>query len=291
MRFVPTIVRAAMALLLPIFVHGAQAQSANQGTAEVNGTKLYYEMAGKGHALVLIHGGAVDRRAWDDQFLEFSKHFKVIRYDLRGSGKSAQPDQAFSNTEDLYALLRFLKVDKAYLAGISRGGGVAFDFTLAHPDMVDRLILVSSNLGGVPQAYRDMFARATEAGKKQGANAGADVWWNDPYQGPSRENEAARTRVREVLRENIATFLHFAPGSVAVEQRTFSKDTVSRLVDIHIPTLIIAGEKDNVDARANYDRWAKGIPGAKKIVVQGAAHLVNIDRPKEFNRAVLDFLQ
>src|SRR5687768_14536272 len=81
------------------------------GSAEVNGTKLYYEAAGSGHALVLLHGGAVDSRAWDDQFAEFSRHFRVVRYDLRGSGKSASPDKPFSNTEDLFGLLKFLKVD------------------------------------------------------------------------------------------------------------------------------------------------------------------------------------
>ena len=110
-------------VLVGTFAHGAQAQSPSTGIAEVNGTKLYYEMAGKGHPLVLIHGGAVDRRAWDDQFPVFSRSYQVIRYDLRGSGKSAIPQKPYSNAEDLYALLRFLKVDKTVLMGISRGGG------------------------------------------------------------------------------------------------------------------------------------------------------------------------
>src|SRR5512146_1748629 len=130
MRYAPGLYRAAMVLLFPMFVYGTQAQSTREGIAEVNGTKLYYEIAGTGHALVLIHGGAVDRRAWDDQFSVFAKHYKVMRYDVRGSGKSAQPVKPFSNAEDLHALLRFLKIDKTYLAGISRGGGIAFDFTL-----------------------------------------------------------------------------------------------------------------------------------------------------------------
>ena len=69
---------------------GPLPKSTTSGYAEVNGTKLYYEMAGKGRALVLIHGGAVDRRAWDDQFPEFSQHYRTIRYDTRGSGKSYQ---------------------------------------------------------------------------------------------------------------------------------------------------------------------------------------------------------
>ena len=81
----------------------------------------------------------MDRRAWDDQFAEFAKHYRVIRYDLRGSGLSASPDKPYSNSEDLYGLLQFLKVDKAYVLGISRGGGIAYDFTLEHPEMVAAL--------------------------------------------------------------------------------------------------------------------------------------------------------
>ena len=76
------------------------------GIAEVNGTKLYYEMAGSGRVIVLLHGGAVDRRAWDDQFTEFAAKYRVIRYDLRGAGKSASPDKPFSNSEDLYQIGR-----------------------------------------------------------------------------------------------------------------------------------------------------------------------------------------
>ena len=76
-------------LLAGILAQGAMA-AVQTGIAEVNGTKLYYEMAGSGRVIILLHGGAVDRRAWDDQFTEFAAKYKVIRYDLRGAGKSAK---------------------------------------------------------------------------------------------------------------------------------------------------------------------------------------------------------
>lgn len=260
-----------------------------RGIAEVNGTTLYYEMAGSGHAMVLLHGGAVDSRAWDDQFAEFAAHYRVIRYDLRGSGKSASPVTPFSNSKDLYALLQYLKVDKAYLLGISRGGGVAFDFTLDHPDMVAALVLISANLSNTPAAYERMFERTTEAGKSQGAVAAARVWGYDPYQGPVRE--AARPRVLKVLEENLPRFRHF-DGSVAVRQLSSSDIPRSeRLSAVRVPTLVVAGELDNADARANYDNWARGIRNAKKIIFPNAAHLVNIDQPRGFNQAILEFLR
>src|SRR5215510_14412598 len=85
-------------------------QSQSNGLAEVNGTKLYYEVKGKGPAVVLIHGGLVDSRLWDDQMVPLSKHYRVVRYDLRAFGKSASTTEPFSHIEDLRALLDFLKI-------------------------------------------------------------------------------------------------------------------------------------------------------------------------------------
>jgi 3-oxoadipate enol-lactonase len=104
------------------------------GFAEVNGTRLAYEVAGEGHPLTLIHGGLVDRRLWDDQFAAFAQHYRVIRYDLRGLGESAlvKADQPpYSASADLYALLHSLGIEKTYLLGLSAGGALAIDFTLA----------------------------------------------------------------------------------------------------------------------------------------------------------------
>ena len=288
-KFQPAFRVLRVLLLTGICAGFAHAQTPSAGLAEVNGTKLYYEMAGSGHALVLIHGGGVDRRLWDGQFAEFAKHFRVIRYDLRGSGKSEVPQTRYSNGEDLRALLQYLKADKAYLLGLSRGGGVAFDLTVNHPEMVDALILVSSNLSNLPEVYHTMIASAAKAGREEGIARAAEIWSSDPYQGPVQPNLPARQKVAAIMRENLATFLYFWNGPIAAQpgQRPASQ----RLTEVRVPTLVIAGERDAEQARANYDNWAKGIPGAKKVVVPGAAHLVNIDKPQEFVRIVVDFLK
>ncbi len=258
------------------------------GIARVNGTTLYYEMAGEGHPLILIHGGAVDSRAFDDQFSEFAKHYRVVRYDLRGTGKSGDRVKPFSNTDDLYALLQYLKIPTTYLLDISRGGGFAYDFTLERPDMVKALILVSSNLSAGVPAYEAMFERTTEVGKKFGAAAAAQVWGNDPYQGPQREE--ARPKVLKIIEDNVARFRNF--GGYEPVQQLSSSDIprTERLAEIKVPTLVIAGAHDNIDAHNNYQRWADGIPGTKMIIFPKAGHLVNIDQPAEFNQAVLEFL-
>ncbi len=118
------------------------------GFAEVNGTKLYYEVLGEEHPLVLIHGGYMDRRMWDDQFAVFAEHYRVIRYDVRGFGKTELPQVPYADRQDLYDLLMFLGVEKAYVLGLSLGGVIAIDFTLDYPNMVDALVLVGSPVSG-----------------------------------------------------------------------------------------------------------------------------------------------
>lgn len=281
--------RYLLALLFISLMSSVCAQTGTQtGLAEVNGTTLYYEMAGSGPALILIHGGAVDSRAWDDQFDEFAQHYQVVRYDLRGTGRSADRDQPYSNTEDLYSLMQFLKISTASILGISRGGGFAYDFALEHPQMVKALILVSSNLSAPVPAYEAMFEHTTEVGEKSGAAAAAQVWANDPYQGPQREE--ARPKVLKIIEDNVARFRNFG-GYKPVKQLSASdKPRAESLAEIKVPTLLIAGAHDNIDARNNYQRWADGIPGAKIIFFPKAGHLVNIDQPREFNQAVEDFL-
>src|SRR5579863_9031077 len=120
------------------------------GYIETNGTNLYYEVMGEGHPLVLVHGGYMDRRMWDDQFAAFARHYRVIRYDVRGFGKSELPPVPYTDRQDLHTLLSFLGIEKTYLVGLSLGGEIAIDFTLDYPDMVDALILVGSSISGAP---------------------------------------------------------------------------------------------------------------------------------------------
>jgi len=105
------------------------------GYAEVPGGRLFFETAGSGEALVLIHGNAGDRRHWDAQ-MELAEQVLVIRYDVRGFGESSLPveGQPYSNSGDLAALLDHLGIEEAHVAGWSMGSGIAVDFALAFPE-------------------------------------------------------------------------------------------------------------------------------------------------------------
>jgi pimeloyl-ACP methyl ester carboxylesterase len=257
------------------------------GTTEVDGGTLYYEVMGEGPSLVLIHGGGTDHRMWDDQFEIFAKHYKVIRYDVRGAGRSDFPKKPYSHSQDLYNLLRFLKIEKTSLIGLSRGGRIAVSLILEHPEMAQNLILVSSNLGRLPEAYRQGFAKVLATIHQEGLVRAIEVFLEDPFQAPRENNLRARQQLRMILSDNLPMFL-FLFGS-KLDQR-LDPPVHQRLNELELPTMIISGNHDHPLAHANADTWEKSISGAQKVVMSDAAHLANMDQPEKFNQIVLDFL-
>ncbi|HKA56843.1 MAG TPA: alpha/beta hydrolase, partial [Candidatus Binatia bacterium] len=276
----------ALAAFLPA-PSAARGEEVTAGLTEVNGTKLYYEVSGQGHPLVFIHGGLLSSTEWNEQFHPFAEHYRTIRYDVRGFGKSETRKLPYSNTEDLSDLLRFLRVEKTYLVGGSMGGAIAVDFALEHPAMVDALILVGPSVGGWQYSpefgqriYQIMLATVAE-----GAEKGADLWLGVPYLIPAPDNPAAREQFRRLFTADFHGFL--APWYLA---RPLNPPTLQRLSQLHVPTLIIMGQLEDPENLAVADTLATKIAGAKKIVVPNAGHLVDMEKPEEFNRIVLDFL-
>src|SRR4051794_28386488 len=107
------------------------------GFVELPGVRIYYEVAGDGDPVVLIHGGLLDRRMWDDQFLFFAQQYRTIRYDMRGAGKSeTEPSsEPYSPYQDLYHFLRALDIRQAALVGLSGGARIAIDLSIAYPEL------------------------------------------------------------------------------------------------------------------------------------------------------------
>jgi len=108
-------------------------KESSSGFAEVNGTRLYYEVMGFGQPLILIHGYTLDTRMWDDQIAAFAQNYQVIRYLLRGFGKSGLPTgESYAHLQDLKALLEHLGIDQAHILGLSLGGAIAIDFAITY---------------------------------------------------------------------------------------------------------------------------------------------------------------
>jgi pimeloyl-ACP methyl ester carboxylesterase len=280
----------SMLILIVAFDEARGAEPMKKGMARVNGTDLYYEVMGKGSPLVLLSGGGtLDRRAWDDQFEAFAKHYKVIRYDIRGIGKSARPLEAFSHSRDLYALLKFLKVKKAHIVGLSFSGAIAIDFALEHPEMVDHLILAATGTSSdaKSKANLDGVLMLSAMAKKEGLARMIQFVVDLPFF-ISQENSAARERVRRIYLDNRDLFEADFP-LVRLWQPT-EPPASERLPEIHARALIILGENDHPSYKAITDKLASGIGGARKVMIPGGTHLLHMDKPKEFNEAVLEFL-
>ncbi len=269
----------------------AAQQSVKKELRNVNGASLYYEVKGKGFPLVLISGGGLmDSRAWDEQFETFSKHYKVIRYDIRGIGKSARPQQSFSHSQDLHALLKSLKVRKAHVIGLSFGGGIALDFALDHPDMVDHMILAASGTSTDAKGESNLqgLAWLSSIAKKDGIAKMVQLV-SETSTFISKDNLAAQEKIRQNYLDNRDIFESDFP-LVSFWQPT-KPAAADRLGEVRGPVLILIAENDIPAYKEITDKLAKGLASARKIVIPGAAHAINLDKPKEFDDAVLEFLR
>jgi len=247
---------------------------------------IYYEVRGTGYPLVLLHGGQMDRRIWDPQFTPFAAHYRVIRYDLRGYGKTGQPKEPYSHFEDLSAVLKRLKVAKAHLVGLSLGAAVATDFAIAYPDQVSALVLACPGLGGFQFTDEgDRMRKIMEAARDESLDRATELWLQHPFMVPAMENPVLSSRLRSLSRDNAHCWL-----VNPVLSRQMRPPAIERLAEVRAPTLIIGGDRDTADITQIITKLSGEIPSSRKVIVEGAGHIVNMEKPGEFNKLVLDFL-
>ncbi len=269
-----------------------QIQNTQTGFATVNGAELYYEIGGQGDSILLLHAGVADSRMWDGQFKVFAQHYQVIRYDLRGFGRSIVPSGAFANHEDVAGLLDFLGIDKAYVIGVSFGGYVALDFALAYPERVGALVLSAPNTSGYEPSSEEILRFCAEeeaAFERDDIMAATELNLRMWVDGPQRKPEQVDAAVREQVRE-MQTRAFTNPVPQGVEEQSLLPPAIGRLGEIRVPTLVIVGEQDVPEFIELSDIVAKGINGAEKVMIGGVAHLPSMEKPELFNRVVLDFL-
>jgi pimeloyl-ACP methyl ester carboxylesterase len=269
----------------------------DSGYAEVNGTKLYYEIAGKGAPLVLIHGSFGDRRHWDLQFKELAKRYKVIRYDVRGYGRSAlpKPDEVYKDADDLNALMDFLKIKKAHICGLSMGSIIAVDFALAYPGRCISLIPIGPRVAGdgvaeykTPSAdtIRTVMAKTTEILKSKGAKEATDYLWTGDH---SMSKGVVSTRTRHALLKMGYEYSWWRYLNDNKREFAFPV-AIKNLKEIETPTLVVTAEYDFGLCKEIADIMMKEISGAKLISIKNAGHIMNMDNPKEFNKAISKFI-
>lgn len=269
---------------------GASAASSPESRtiAVPDGGQLYVESKGQGPPVVLIHGGQLDRRMWDREFDALADRYHVIRYDVRGFGRSpAGSDTSFRSSDDLAALLDSLGLPRTSIIGLSLGGRIAIDFAIAHPERVDRLVLLAPGVSGYPWSSGDTAAgRAMDRAIAAGDTVAiTDLWLRTKFMTPAMANAAIAPRVRELSLANSGAFVRARMG------RELEPPAWQRLRELRVPTLVVVGTSDDPDIITIVDSIAAQAPHAHKLVVPGAGHMLNMERPAEILQAIRDFLQ
>lgn len=259
-------------------------------TAEVNGTRLFYETIGTGYPLILHHAGIADSRMWESQIEAFAKEYRVIRYDRRGCGQSPMPDGAYSDAEDLYILLQHLDIERAYHVGLSRGAAVALELAIIHPEMVSALVLAAPGTS-TGQRSEELQAQFTaidatfEAGDlAQAVELEVRLWVDGPHRQPDQVDSTIRKLVREMDTNN------FKLDNPKAQLLQLDPPIPTRLHEVKVPTLVIVGDGDVSDIVRNARDLSSGIANAKLVTMPDLAHMLNMEQPEDFNRIVLDFL-
>jgi 3-oxoadipate enol-lactonase len=246
---------------------------------------LHFEVTGAGEPVVLIHAFSLDRRMWEPQAGRLSQNHRLIRYDLRGHGESAEITGPYAGTDDLLDLLDHLRVGSATLVGLSAGAQIAVDFALSHPERVDRLVLAAPGLSGyAPQESWDWMAPVMNAARA-GDPATAARLWAETVLMAMPGQPAADSLMRRLVADNARLWSYSSNP-----ERPLMPPAIGRLSEIRVPTLILVGERDLPDIHRVADTLLAGIPHSTRRVVPGAGHLLNLSAPAAFTEAVMEFL-
>jgi pimeloyl-ACP methyl ester carboxylesterase len=254
------------------------------------GGTIYYELAGEGAGVTLLHPGLWDRRTWDPQFEPWSEWFRVLRYDQRGYGRSSRPDGSpYSHVRDLLAVLDHLGIETTALVGCSMGGALAIDATLTSPERVWALVPIATGLGGFEEspdeeAWWDERAAPIEAAVGSGELERAqdlllEIW------APLGVDDPAGARIRSIARDNI----HELTMDESAEE-SLDPPAALRLGEIDVPTLVIEAAYDPPDARRASQLIAREVLDGRLVTLE-ADHVVNLRAPERFDEVVLPFLE
>lgn len=247
-----------------------------QGFADIGDAMLFYEEKGVGEPVILLHAHSVDRRMWDAQFDELAKHYRVIRYDLRGYGLSSMPTEGkdFTACEDLRRVMDALQIPKAHLVGLSLGAMIISDFMTVYPDRVLSAVLADGALTfdlqpKEPEQDLKSFKANWKASMREGSCADS----------PFLISLIDEWRMWQVShRESPKIFL----GTAARNYYQANK--------VNIPVLFLVGACDFDGTKKAITELSAMIPDSKIVTIKDAGHFSCIEKPEEFTENLLRFL-
>jgi 3-oxoadipate enol-lactonase len=265
--------------------------------AKIDGARLWYDVTGEGPGVALLHSTVCDSRMWDAEFAVLSARYRVLRFDLRGFGRSELPPGPFSFVDDLRGLLELAGIERAALVGVSAGAALAIDFALAEPEWVRGLVLGAPGIGGLEwsedvRRFGEREDELVEAGElDEAVELNLRMWVDGPRRGPDAVDPVMRAKVGEMQRRAFEVQVDAYGGDEQPgPQARLQPAAIARLEEIDVPTLVIVGDADVPDVLERSEILAARIPGARKEVLADTAHMVNLERPQEFGALLDEFL-
>lgn len=273
-------------IILPLLAVVCAAQVAPmppERTALVFGQSIHYYEAGQGPAVVLLHGLGANAGIWAANIGPLSAQYRVIAPDQIGFGHSDKPliDYRIATFVDfLHGFMQSQKIAKATLVGNSLGGWIALDFARQHPEMVEKLVLVDA--AGLSFESAPPTVNLNPASLDDTKKVLSVVFYN---QAMVTDLAAAVVFARHLKDNDGYTIRRVIDGFTSSNQL---EDT--KLSSVHVPTLVVWGADDALLPLSMGERFHAGISGSKLIAIKECGHIPELEKPEDFNRALLDFL-
>jgi 3-oxoadipate enol-lactonase len=254
-----------------------------------NGIDINYELTGREGApvVMLSHSLASSMVMWNPQLGSLEPHFKVLRYDMLGHGRSEAPDGAYTLemlAEDAVALLDALGIDAVDFVGLSIGGMIGQALALNHGDRLESLALCDTSAVMPAEAQpilQQRIALARQNGMADQVDGTLERWFTPQY---LKANPPEVEMIRQQIK---ATPL---AGYIGCSEALRGLNYLERLSEITPPTLIVVGEEDPGTPVAASEAIHERIAGSQLVILPSARHLSNIEQAEAFNRALMEFL-
>lgn len=256
---------------------------------KVNDIALWYEDHGIGTPLIFLHAFSVDNTMWLPQISVLSEAgYRVICVDLRGHGRSSAPSGSYSIPQmaaDVYELVQQLHLEQVCVVGLSMGGRVAMHLALNYPGTLTALVLVSTKSEPAREIDAELD-RLIALSKRDGIYPAISQWYDRPNY---RKLAFSAPRIVQQLLDE---WQKKSPdGFIGAARAILDMESVSsRLSEISVPTLSIAGELDE-PCHPYVELYKRSIPNCSVGFVPEAAHFVNVENAKAFNQMLMKFLQ
>lgn len=276
----------------------------NELFADANGIKICYEIQGEGEPVVLVHGYAANRDSWIAQFGPLSERFKVIRFDLRGTGNSSRSNIPYSLdmlADDIKGLMDFLKINKASLIGWLLGDMVVGKFALKYPERTNKIILLFTTLStpdeAGPELLKESYLEVLKMLKEDPAKAFYQkarflytLNFRKQLEADPKKKFYGLWSVEDLIKISITN--PSEPQDAENLAYAFSKERiVGNLEDIKADTLLVAASHDRLTPKSIMEEISNRIPNSTFKVIEKAGHGAPISRAPEINKLIMDFLE